>query len=318
MTGKPLEHVFISYAHSDNDVAHRIARDLSQSGIHVWIDVQGLVPGTPNWEQAVRDAIDKSFAILLVASPDARKSSYVQGELSVARIRNRPIFPIWVKGENWIDCVPLDMVNYQYIDCRMEQYGGGFGRVLEILQQITGTSDELLSISLPTHEKIQVNPAMFHSFANFLNYVYGNYLIDWYPPLTYGTQWVLGNIASKRLAVPWLWLSLDNETPLSKIYSKYGSLSLDEYGIVPNSEWAVWEATRVKCAGVATNNPSLADTLLAEYNQRDIWVLHSKQCLKIKKSDEVIVNDYRFHFVIALFGTTYDRVAFVDTDIECA
>jgi hypothetical protein len=244
-------HIFISYAHADSDVAHKLATDLEKAGIKIWIDVNGLEPGTPNWEQAIREAIENSFAILLIASPSSRQSVYVQGELTVAKTRSCPIYPVWTSGNEWIDCVPLDMANYQYIDCRDKQYVKGLEKITELFKASFTDSKDFIKFSLPSHESISINLNQFGQFWNMLDYIYLNYLQDWYPPQSYGIDWILADVNTKRLAVPWEWLLIDQQqSNILSMYANHTGGDKDYFGIENRGHWAVWEASRVKAVGL--------------------------------------------------------------------
>ena len=69
-------HVFVSFANVDVDVVRRLANRLQAQGVAVWTGDEKLSPGTLDWEQAVRGAIDASFAVVLVASPASARSVY--------------------------------------------------------------------------------------------------------------------------------------------------------------------------------------------------------------------------------------------------
>ena len=129
------EHVFISYAHPDKDFVEKIAADLEKAGIATWVDRRGLEPGSPNWEQAIRDAINRSFAVLLIASRNARQSNFVPDELTVARVCGRSVYPVWIAGEEWMDSVPIGMGRAQYIDCRSANYDTNLPKVIETLKK---------------------------------------------------------------------------------------------------------------------------------------------------------------------------------------
>ncbi|HEY6410748.1 MAG TPA: toll/interleukin-1 receptor domain-containing protein [Ktedonobacteraceae bacterium] len=125
-------HVFISYSHANITFVHRLASDLQNNGITVWVDQSGLTPGTPDWETALRDAIGKAHAVILIASEDARKSSYVKDELRLAHdVHHLPIYPLWVAGNQWINSIPLGWGTTQYIDAR-----GGEVQYRSALQQL--------------------------------------------------------------------------------------------------------------------------------------------------------------------------------------
>jgi len=87
--------VFLSYSRTDSEFVARLRTDLHAQGIEVWIDKEGIQPGTPDWEQALRTAIRAAHAVLLIASPNSRSSRYVKDELRIAGMYQRPVYPIW-------------------------------------------------------------------------------------------------------------------------------------------------------------------------------------------------------------------------------
>ncbi|MCU0513532.1 MAG: toll/interleukin-1 receptor domain-containing protein [Anaerolineae bacterium] len=314
-------HAFISYSRADKKFVEQVVHDLTQRGIPVWIDSAGLSPGTSNWEQAIRDAIEQAFAVILVASPDSRQSVYVQGELNVAKIRNCPVYPIWANGREWIDCIQLGMVNYQYIDCRLDQYAAGMDKLVEVMHKIVGNreAETTVSISLPTHETVSVVLSQFESMEGLLNHLFMNYLIDWYQPITYGSEWVLANVTTRQLAVPWGWLleSTGEKPPLFRMDRNWARETPGSFGLEQNTVWAAWEVRRIRGIGFATNNLRLEHRLLSPFGSRDLMLLLGNQCLKPAPANEVDLSKYLIKKVIAVFGTTYKDIAFVDTAKDC-
>lgn len=157
-SGKTANHIFISYSHDDKDFAQKLVEDLKQLSIPVWIDTESLIPGTPDWQRAIREAIKAAFAILLVASPNAGESVYVHAELKIASTQERPVYTVWARGEDWIECVPLEMVNAQYVDCRNEEYARGLKLLTDTLKRnhlehlsesITRDLPEIFAVSSP-------------------------------------------------------------------------------------------------------------------------------------------------------------------------
>src|SRR5687767_11359767 len=90
----PRAQVFMSYARANRPIVEQLLADLTARGIRVWIDRSGLEPGTDDWEQAIRDAIRASWAVLFVASPDSRRSRYVKDELRIANMYKCKVFPV--------------------------------------------------------------------------------------------------------------------------------------------------------------------------------------------------------------------------------
>jgi len=66
----------------------------------------------------VRRAIGAAFAVVLIGSPRAGESRYVSAEIAIAQSKSVAVVPVWVLGESWIDCVPLQATGTQYIDFR--------------------------------------------------------------------------------------------------------------------------------------------------------------------------------------------------------
>ncbi len=127
------KHVFISYSRANKAFVNRLITRLQEEGLNIWIDKQGLKPGTRNWEQALRDAINGSYAVLLVASPASRRSAYVNDELAIAEMFGRRVYPVWGDGEQWMDSIPMGMGKIQFIDARGEAFETGIDDIVDAL-----------------------------------------------------------------------------------------------------------------------------------------------------------------------------------------
>lgn len=129
-------YVFISYPRFEEVFVNRLVQDLGARGFQVWRDETNIAPGSPDWEAAIRDAICNAYAVVLIASPKVTKSLYIKGELSLAR-RYHPnrIYPIWIGGTEWTDCVPIDFINTQYIDMRGDRYATELNTLVHVLRK---------------------------------------------------------------------------------------------------------------------------------------------------------------------------------------
>src|SRR6266536_2469248 len=143
--GKNAPFVFLSYARRDYAEVRRLKEDLGKRGISVWLDQEAIRVGTPDWEETLRTAIKAASALILVASPDARRSRHVKDEIRVAEMYQLPIYPLWISGDQWIDTVPLGMGNIQHIDARGASYGPAIDQISQELKCIWDT--QLLSPS---------------------------------------------------------------------------------------------------------------------------------------------------------------------------
>lgn len=88
-----MSHIFISYAHSDNDFVELLRIKLNEAKIPTWVDHSSLKAGT-DWRASIDTAISDSLAIVLVMSPDSLGSHYVTYEWSFAHGLGKPIIPL--------------------------------------------------------------------------------------------------------------------------------------------------------------------------------------------------------------------------------
>src|SRR6266571_4610511 len=127
--------VFLSYSRADGEFVTRLRTDLQAQGIEVWIDKEGIQPGTPDWEQALRTAIRSAHAVLFIASPHARSSRYIKDELRLAEMYQRSVYPIWMAGTHWMDAVPIGWGGTQYIDARDACYQTALPDIVRALRR---------------------------------------------------------------------------------------------------------------------------------------------------------------------------------------
>jgi hypothetical protein len=150
--------LFISYSRVNLEIVQKIRQDLQNAGIDIWIDQVGLTPGTPDWDQALRDAIREASAVLLVSSPDSRRSPYVRDEVAIAKDAKKPIYPLWVAGESWIDCIPMGLGSTQNVDLRGEHYAKNLLRLIDTLNNESAESKPIIPIT-PDPEPETLPPA---------------------------------------------------------------------------------------------------------------------------------------------------------------
>jgi CheY-like chemotaxis protein len=110
-------HIFLSYSRKDTAVMQRLLDDLRAAALKVWVDEEGLEPGTPAWEQAIRSAIQQSGCVVVILSPDAEKSTWVGRELAMAETLEKRIFPALARGSEK-DAIPLRLMSHQWVDMR--------------------------------------------------------------------------------------------------------------------------------------------------------------------------------------------------------
>lgn len=110
-----MGHIFISYSHKDTDYAHGLAKNLQSTGFEIWID-ERLDYGS-QWPQEIQKQLDACDAFIIIMTPRAFASEWVQSELQRAKRKLKPIFPLLLEGdEPW-----LSVESTQFYDVRGEK-----------------------------------------------------------------------------------------------------------------------------------------------------------------------------------------------------
>ncbi len=97
LPGVPTEpdarQVFISYAREDQAFVYRLADELVQRGIAIWLDRQQIKPGSL-WSEQIQAALDRSHMMVVVLSPQAVVSRNVADEWHYFLDEDKPIVPV--------------------------------------------------------------------------------------------------------------------------------------------------------------------------------------------------------------------------------
>jgi len=86
----------------------------------VWVDNEKLVPGTPIWEEEIEKAIVNAGSIVVLLSPDSKKSPWVRREIGYAEDNGKRIFPILIAGDEK-NTIPIRLTTHQRIDLRQNE-----------------------------------------------------------------------------------------------------------------------------------------------------------------------------------------------------
>jgi formylglycine-generating enzyme required for sulfatase activity len=110
MTAPITKKLFISYRSSDAAKVDKIAADLTllhyddgTPRFTTWQDKHNLPPASPNWWDAIVDAIERCDMFVLNLSRASLQSEVCRAELDYAHKRNRPIIPLVLEGEFFLD-----------------------------------------------------------------------------------------------------------------------------------------------------------------------------------------------------------------------
>ncbi|MEZ4668694.1 MAG: SUMF1/EgtB/PvdO family nonheme iron enzyme [Anaerolineae bacterium] len=119
-----MSHVFISYSTQNSQYAKLLADKLRQEGFDVWIDNSKLRSSDNWWESIVR-ALRDCAAVVVIMTPEAKASKWVQREVTLADIWQKPTFPVLLAGDNWEIFVLTQFENVKLADAgQPTQYRG--------------------------------------------------------------------------------------------------------------------------------------------------------------------------------------------------
>lgn len=109
MAELPTPKLFISYAHDDHDYVHRLARLLEDQGLPVRYDA--ALRWGARFVDEIRELIRTACAVLVVMTPAAERSEWVQREILEAERHSRPLKPLLLKGDGLFLLAPLLFVD---------------------------------------------------------------------------------------------------------------------------------------------------------------------------------------------------------------
>lgn len=115
-----MNNIFISYARSDGYLAERLVRlfkDLREFKVSGWLDAADLTTGDA-FPGALREALQKSNAVVVLLSPDSLQSEWVQFEIGAAEALGKKIIPLIVSGEKLEQQLPDILKDRMWIDAR--------------------------------------------------------------------------------------------------------------------------------------------------------------------------------------------------------
>lgn len=107
-----MAHIFISYSKQDMDFARYLRALLEHAGFAVWMDEVRLQPSA-RWWKSIEQNIESCAVFVVVMSPHAAESDWVEREILLAEKLRRPIYPVLLAGEAW-----SRLANIQYEDMR--------------------------------------------------------------------------------------------------------------------------------------------------------------------------------------------------------
>jgi TolB protein len=128
----------MSYSREDASLQQRVIAGLRERGVHVWVDIENLIPGSPAWEREIERAIRGAAGILVLLSPDSNNSEWVRREISFAEQNRKRIFPVLIRGDEH-DSIPLRLSSHQRVDLR-RNFNSGLDELSRALKEHLGAT----------------------------------------------------------------------------------------------------------------------------------------------------------------------------------
>ena len=94
-----MSYIFISYSRHDKAYVETLAMALSRRGMNVWYDVG--VEGGDSWWRKVAQKVAGCAAFVVVMSPEAENSVWVERETILAERDDKPIIPLLLDGNEF-------------------------------------------------------------------------------------------------------------------------------------------------------------------------------------------------------------------------
>ena len=127
-------HLFISYAHADQEIAFQISKALKKSGIEVWID--NSIVGGQVWTNDIARAIRTAKAILLVGSSRSLTRPIVKKEIYFAVDENKPILPVFIENTKIPDDLKLHLSGLHFLYINKFPPKDQIPNILQALKQL--------------------------------------------------------------------------------------------------------------------------------------------------------------------------------------
>ena len=130
--------VFVSYSHADKEFAQKLAEDLIELGIDIWIDKWEIFPGDSIIDKIYSEGLENTDIILILLSTSSIESKWVKEELNVATIKRiedfTRVIPIILES---ID-IPLPLRTLSRVNMSVNYDEP----LLELVKTIHGVSDK--------------------------------------------------------------------------------------------------------------------------------------------------------------------------------
>lgn len=113
--------VFISYSSKDSNIASHLVNLIEAKGVKCWFAERDIPAGTPNWEQAITDAIHSAKVFVVIISKNSVSSTQIPREIRLAVNFCEAIYPVRIDNVELQGSFEYYLAGYQWTDVTVEQ-----------------------------------------------------------------------------------------------------------------------------------------------------------------------------------------------------
>ena len=139
------QHIFICYDPADTGVMQRIRDNLQRVGLKIWAG-DTIEPGSDQWRKQVPNAIRNAAVVVVLMSPAANRSEWVEREIDLAKSVGVEILPLMVIGEVHQALLPA-LAEMEYIDLR-DDYEANIIQVIRLCYEYRQQEDSRTTTEL--------------------------------------------------------------------------------------------------------------------------------------------------------------------------
>jgi formylglycine-generating enzyme required for sulfatase activity len=165
---------FVSHSHNDNLWCRPFVQALHDAGLDVWYDEKGLSGGA-QWMATIEQELQTRDVFLLVLTPDAWESEWVQRELQLALVTKRIIVPIMLKKT----AISGFLLTVQFIQATDGDTDSAAHRVLDMMR-VPATPGKVAPVMTPADTGVQMHPpiARLHLPTEFATWKFQSTIIQ--------------------------------------------------------------------------------------------------------------------------------------------
>ncbi len=124
-----MGYVFISHSRADRAYVEELAAHMESHGVKVWFDYR--IGDGERWRDVIQRKVEDCAAMLVVMTPSAEDSRWVENEIDLADARGKPIMTLLLEGEAF-----FGLRHLQFTDVRGGRLPGD-----SLIRRLVGPAD---------------------------------------------------------------------------------------------------------------------------------------------------------------------------------